>query len=189
LLQILPSPWNNARSIFVISGATEEGQASAIRALFDPVFSSDLFGNIVFTTDTDVTAVDTRFVFTPIEILDAIPELAGIAQLVPQPATATPDVAVLVITATPQPTQLTTTPVIVTATPEATLIFTPTPVDAFTTPLPAVQPLTQEAIQQSIQVERPQWVSILIGISVVLVAVALLYNMVVTIWNRGKKDE
>src|SRR5690606_11540172 len=98
ILEELASPWNPVRVIIVMTRTSAIGQEFAGTAIFDLAFGRGaLSGNIVFVGNNDANAVDTRFVFNDIEILqDGINTRGEVIQ----PPTATP-VEVIQPTLTP----------------------------------------------------------------------------------------
>lgn len=72
VLQILKSPWNPDRVALVITGTSEIGQEFAGNTLITSIGRSSLDGNIVFSAGYEPNPVDTRFVFSELEILETV---------------------------------------------------------------------------------------------------------------------
>ena len=59
-LQLLPSPWNSARTILAVVGSTDEGVGLAGNALSDPLLRSRLAGNFALVSAENISVADTR---------------------------------------------------------------------------------------------------------------------------------
>lgn len=59
-LQLLPSPWNSARTILAVVGSTDEGVGLAGNALSDPLLRSRLAGNFALISAENISVADTR---------------------------------------------------------------------------------------------------------------------------------
>jgi hypothetical protein len=59
-LELLPSPWNESRTILAVLGSTPTGLQWSARALVDPALRSQLAGNFAVVNDLQVLSADTR---------------------------------------------------------------------------------------------------------------------------------
>lgn len=166
VLQVLASPWNVNKRLTIISGTEPLGQMAASVALLDAPFGrAALDGDVVFATFDNLSAVDTRTVFDPLDILSVVPEIVG-APAVGLPTT-TP---LLVGTSTGIPTSATPTSTI-----DPLIRVSPTPTDT-ATPFPtATSTVFTDATTPGNT--GPDIVLILIGISVVIVIIGGAYTI------------
>ena len=187
LLQTLNSPWNTDKAVFVMTGTSEGGQrTAAIAMLSGNFFRFQLQGNIVYVTDTSISAVDTRDVVNVLELLQEVPSLL---QATPLP-TNTPRPLITVtpaetVTPSPVPTEGPTIP--------PTLIFTLTPEPTVPTAIPTLEPLPQIPPEQleAVSVERPDWILGLLAVTGISVLASLIYGLMRTIayMRRQRKSD
>lgn len=182
ILQIMRSPFQQNNVILVLTGTSPIGEEFASTALLSQRFAnSELLGNIVFANLNSVTAVDTRLITDVEEYISTIPEMATEGAIV---AT---DQPVLLVTVTAGPTAsptLTRTPVV--GGPLgglATLTIAPT----VTTPIPTFEPVALDTIQPD-EVTTPSWLIGLLVVTLVLVALMILYAFIrFAVRNRRSK--
>ena len=96
-LELLPSVWNDQRSVLAVLGTTDAGVGAAGNALTTPVLLSNLKGDFAVVSGTQILTVDTRTGFglggLPASILPASTPAAGPSGTVAgQPSNAAPAV-------------------------------------------------------------------------------------------------
>lgn len=167
VLQILKSPWNTDRIVFVITGTSETGQEFAGNALFASAGRSSLSGNIVFASGGEPNLVDTRFVFD-----DEILTTAITTEQPPTPTALVVGSATVTASFTPDPF----------VTPEATGLLieptqTATPVIILDDPIPPIV--------------KPAWLTIVLAVLGGSIVVVLGIGGVRALQSRGtaNKDE
>lgn len=188
VLQILESPWNPARVMFVMTGTSQLGQEFTSNAIFDLAFGrAALNGNIVFVSGSDANAVDTRFVFNELEILQNGIDTTG---AVVQPATATP---VEVATQTLAPTATIDVENTAEVAAVATGIFTQSPEQMTATPLPTLPALpTRSGVfagDNAGVVGSPPWLMIGLGLLGVTLGLIVIMAIARSFGRRSGSDE
>lgn len=187
VLEILQSPWNSDRVMFVMTGTSQLGQSFTSNAIFDLAFGrAALNGNIVFVSSSDANAVDTRFIFNELEILNDGLNTRG---EVLQPPTATPQ-EVIPPTATVTPTLGPESTAEVAAL--ATGIFTQTVAEMSPTPLPTLPAIPTRAglfaPQDDTLNASPPWLMIglgILGVALVLIVISFFVRSI----NRGNIND
>ncbi len=182
LLEMIRSPWAPERAVLVVAGLGDRGQADAVRAFAENLYwRGDLEGDVAFVSPNSIAVVDTRALYAQEELVTALPELAtqsAIAAL----ATSTP---VPVYTVTPGPTPTATATASPTPFVTATPIFTPIPSPTVPTPIPTFPPLEPEQLQPA-RVAQPEWVSILLLVTGVVLLTTLVFGILVAVRSRRR---
>jgi len=93
-VQLIPSPWNEARAFLAVTGTTDEGVKWAVDVLTDRPWV--LEGNLALIRDDEVNTIDTRELTrggVAIAIATAVPELTTTTTVTgtPSPVTPTPE--------------------------------------------------------------------------------------------------
>jgi hypothetical protein len=155
-IQLLPVPWAANHAMLVVTGTTDEGLGWSLRSLANSTLNRQLGGNLaVLINETEMRTADTRQMSESQRLTIAL-KLAPTFATTPE-ATVTPTATAM--PATPEP--ISTSPSTATYTPPA--IPTPSPDEA------------PQAPDQG----RPFWVIPLLGLSFLVVIVAVG----VTIWQ------
>jgi hypothetical protein len=97
-VQLIPSPWNEARALLAVTGTTDEGVEWAAEALTDQPWI--LKGNLALARNEGVNTIDTRGLTsdgTAIAVSTGVPEMIPVA-------TATVTIAPTSLSPSPTPT-------------------------------------------------------------------------------------
>jgi len=101
-VQLIPSPWNESRSLLAVTGTSDEGVTWATRSLVSSNLLSQLEGDLALIRDQEVQALDTRKLTRSglgVAVSTAVPELTPMVTVTP---TGTP-AGLAAAAATPMP--------------------------------------------------------------------------------------